>query len=162
MTAELKPYPTMKDSGVEWLGMVPEHWEMRRIKTLFREKDQRTDNGGGRLLSLTRNRGIVPHSEVSGRMASASDLSKYKICQPGDLVMNRMQAWSGMFAVSRLEGIISPDYSLFNPLDASEIEINYFQYLFKTPVMVAQFAQRSKGIGTGFNRFTHRTLVMCE
>ena len=75
MTAELKPYPTMKDSGVEWLGMVPEHWEVRRTKNLlFREKDQRTNNGGGRLLSLTRKRGIVPHSEVSGRMASASDL----------------------------------------------------------------------------------------
>ena len=152
VTHGLDPNVPLKDSGIEWLGMVPQHWEVRRVKTLFKEKDQRTDNGDGLLLSLTRSRGIMPHSEVSRRMASASDLSKYKICQPGDLVMNRMQAWSGMFAVSRLEGIISPDYSLFNPLDASEIEVDYFQYLFKTPVMVAQFAQRSKGIGMGFNR----------
>ena len=51
MTAELKPYPTMKDSGVEWLGMVPEHWEVRRLKYLLRERDRRSTDGSERLLS---------------------------------------------------------------------------------------------------------------
>jgi len=41
MIRDLKPYPAYKDSGVPWLGKVPEHWEVRRVKTLFREKDQR-------------------------------------------------------------------------------------------------------------------------
>ncbi len=36
MIAELKPYPAMKDSGVKWLGEVPEHWEMRRLKNLWK------------------------------------------------------------------------------------------------------------------------------
>jgi type I restriction enzyme S subunit len=146
----LKPYPTLKDSGVPWLDKVPEHWDVRRIKALFREKDQRNGNGDALLLSLTRARGIIPQTQASRRIASAEDLSKYKVCRAGDLVMNRMQAWSGMFAVSPQEGVISPDYSVFGPIDSSRVE--FFEHLFKTPLLVNQFAQRSKGIGSGFNR----------
>ncbi len=150
MIADLKPYPAMKDSGVPWLGEVPEHWEIRRIKMLFREQDERNGIGSGDLLSLTRAKGIVPQTEASNRIASAEDLSKYKICRPGDLVMNRMQAWSGMFALSTYEGVISPDYSIFCAIDRSDLK--FFEHLFKTPIVVDQFAQRSKGIGSGFNR----------
>jgi type I restriction enzyme S subunit len=146
----LKPYPAYKDSGVPWLGQVPEHWEVRRIKTLFRETDERNCNGGGRLLSLTRSRGIVPQAEASNRIASVEDLSNYKVCRAGDLIMNRMQAWSGMFAVSSIDGVISPDYSVFQPKAA--VDVHYFEALFKTPVLVGEFAKRSKGVGSGFNR----------
>ncbi|PSN15954.1 hypothetical protein C7293_04910 [filamentous cyanobacterium CCT1] len=150
MIGELKPYLTYKDSGVPWLGEVPKHWALVRIKNLFREVDRRNGNSGSTLLSLTRSRGILPQAEASKRIASVEDLSKYKLCKPGDLVMNRMQAWSGMFAVSTYEGCISPDYSLFLPV--KPVEVKYFEHLFKTPLLVEQFAQRSKGIGTGFNR----------
>ena len=142
----------MKDSGVTWLGAVPEHWEIRTIKTLFREKDGRNHDGKEMLLSLTRDRGIVPHSEVSTRPVTASDLSKYKLCTPGDLVMNRMQAWSGMFAVSPYCGLVSPDYSVFAPTTESATHVRFFELLFKAPMFVDQFAKRSKGIGSGFNR----------
>jgi type I restriction enzyme, S subunit len=64
--------------------------------------------------------------------------------------MNRMQAWSGMFAVSELEGLVSPDYSVF--ATTTSIEVKFFEHLFKTPFVVDQFAQASKGIGSGFNR----------
>ena len=150
MIVDLKPYPAMKDSGVPWLGEVPEHWEVRRIKTLFREKEERSGNASGVLLSLTRAKGIVPQAEASSRIASAEDLSKYKVCRPGDLVMNRMQAWSGMFALSTCAGVVSPDYSVFGAIEKSDVE--FFEHLFKTPSVVDQFAKRSKGIGSGFNR----------
>lgn len=150
MIANLKPYPAMKDSGVPWLGKVPEHWEVGRIKTLFREKDERGGTGSGALLSLTRTKGIIPQAEASKRIASAEDLSKYRVCRPGDLVMNRMQAWSGMFALSTYAGVISPDYSIFGTIDKSNVK--FFEHLFKTPIVVDQFAQSSKGIGSGFNR----------
>lgn len=150
MIAELRAYPAMKCSGLSWLGDVPEHWQVRRIKTLFHEKDERSGDGTGTLLSLTRLRGLIPHAEASNRVASAEDLSKYKVCRRGDLVMNRMQAWSGMFGVSRYDGLVSPDYSVFAPTDTPHVE--YFEHLFKTPLLVDQFARRSKGIGTGFNR----------
>ena len=152
MIADLKPYPAIKDSGLEWLGHVPEHWEVRTIKTLYREKDQRSGDGQGLLLSFTRTRGILPHSDVSSRMSSASDLSQYRVCMPGDLVMNRMQAWSGMLSVSSIGGLVSPDYSVFVPTNPSETCAAFFEYLFRTPRLIDQFARRSKGIGSGFNR----------
>lgn len=150
MIQSLRPYPAYKDSGVPWLGKVPEHWTVRRIKSVFREKDKRSGDGSGLLLSLTRARGLLPQSEASTRVASAADLSKYKICRLGDLVMNRMQAWSGMFAVSPCEGLVSPDYSVFTTL--GHYEVRFFEQLFKIPMLVEQFAQASKGIGSGFNR----------
>ena len=145
-----QPYPAYKPSGVEWLGDVPAHWEARRIKTLFRERDELSGDGQGELLSLTRSNGLVPHGQASNRIASVDDLSKYKVCYPGALVMNRMQAWSGMFAVASRDGLISPDYCVFEPLDSCEVR--YFEHLFKTPLVVGQFARKSKGIGSGFNR----------
>ena len=150
MIADLKPYPAYKDSGVRWLGSVPDRWSLKRTKFLFREKDHRAGDEGGTLLSLTRARGLLPQAEASKRIASVEDLSNYRVCRPGDLVMNRMQAWSGMFAVSSCDGVVSPDYSVFEATVASEVK--FFEHLFKTPLLVAQFALRSKGVGSGFNR----------
>ena len=67
----------------------------------------------GNYCRLTRSRGLVPHGEASNRIASVDDLSNYKTCYPGVLVMNRMQAWSGMFAVASRNGLISPDYCVW-------------------------------------------------
>ena len=150
MTPTSHPYPAYKPSGVPWLGDVPGHWEVRRIKTLFRELDERSSDGRGELLSLTRAKGLVPQSEASNRIASVADLSNYKTCYPGVLVMNRMQAWSGMFAVASMDGLVSPDYCVFGAIDPCHVK--YFEHLFKTPLLVAQFARKSKGIGSGFNR----------
>ena len=102
------------------------------------------------LLSLTRTRGLIPQSENSNPTLLAENLSRYKVCCPTDIVMNKMQAWSGMFAVPPREGIVSPDYSVFKPTATCEIRL--FEHLFKTPILVEQFAKESKGIGTGFNR----------
>ena len=141
--------PECEPSGIAWLGDVPKHWQARRIKTLFHEVDER--NGGiGELLSLTRAHGLIPQVEASNRIASVSDLSNYKVCRTGNLVMNRMQAWSGMFAVPSTTGLVSPDYCVFETIE--ECEVRYFEHLFKTRLLVGQFARMSKGIGSGFNR----------
>ena len=66
--------------------------------------------------------------------------------------MNRMQAWSGMFAISNECGLVSPDYTVFEPTRKQGLYIDYFGHLLKTPKLVEQFAKRSKGIGSGFNR----------
>ena len=143
-------YPAYKPSGVDWLVDVPEHWDARRIKTLFQESVERKGQSQIELLSLTRTRGLIPQSENAIQTLLAEDLSRYKVCRPTDIVMNRMQAWSGMFAVPKLEGLVSPDYCVFSPVISCEIR--YFEHLFKLPEMVGQFAQLSKGLGTGFNR----------
>ena len=150
MKTMLKSYTAYKTSDLDGLAVMPTHWDARRIKTLFREKDERSRNGCGELLSLTRSRGLIPQKDASNRIASTEDLSNYKVCRPGDLVMNRMQAWSGMFAVPSQDGLISPDYCVFELTCESEVE--YFKRLFKTSFLVGQFVRESRGISSGFNR----------
>ena len=146
----LKRYAAYKATSEPSLGQAPETWEVRRIKTIFRESQARRGQKPMELLSLTRAKGLIPQTQSDNATLLAEDLSNYKICRPSDIVMNRMQAWSGMFAVPEQEGVVSPDYSVFSPITSGEIK--FFEHLFKTPTLVEQFAKHSKGIGSGFNR----------
>ena len=150
----LKAFPTsplkLRPSNVEWLGDIPKHWEVRRIKFLFAEREERKGDMEFELLSFSRSKGLVPFFEISSKPPSAEDLSKYKVCRPGHLLMNRMQAWSGMFTDVVIEGIVSPDYSVFEPI--RPMSVAYFSYLFKTKHHINEFTMASKGIGDGFNR----------
>ncbi len=148
--ADLKPYPEYRESGLPWLGQVPRHWDVRRIKTALRETDRRSTDGSGTLLSLTRVRGLIPHSDMTDKMHSAKTLVGYKRYSAGQLVMNRMQAWSGMFGAGEIDGLVSPDYAVFDVVGGHAIKL-VLQRL-KTPDLVGQFALESKGIGSGFNR----------
>ena len=150
MIADLGPYAEYKDSGVPWLGDVPAHWDIRRIKTVLREATSRTPDGQGTLLALTRSRGLIPRSDSTARVASASTLVGYKHYKPTQIVMNRMQAWSGMFGLAAISGLVSPDYAVF---DVVQPQSPSFMLLrIKTPDLVGQFAIASRGIGSGFNR----------
>lgn len=144
------PYTKYKDSGVEWLGSVPVDWKIVKIKHLFIESDSRRDKEDIPLLSFSRSKGLVPYDEVYNRPPSASDFSKYKVCTDGQLLMNRMQAWSGMFTAVHIEGIVSPDYSVFNT--KVNLEVDYYGFLFRTNSYIQQFAIASQGVGDGFNR----------
>ncbi|MGB7510941.1 MAG: NADAR domain-containing protein [Pelodictyon phaeoclathratiforme] len=148
--ADLKPYPAYRDSGLSWFGKVPEHWDLVRIKTVLRESDSRSTDGTGLLLSLTRNRGLIPHREMTDKQHSAKTLIGYKCYKSGQIVMNRMQAWSGMFGSGAVCGLVSPDYAVFDIL-GGHIEKFILERL-KTQDLVGQFALESKGIGSGFNR----------
>lgn len=150
VTRGIAPNVRLKPSGVDWLGDIPKHWEVRRIKYLFRELDLRKGNHDYVLLSFSRKRGLIPYKELSDRPSSAEDLSKYKVCKKGDLLMNRMQAWSGMFIGVEIEGVVSPDYSVFKPM--LDWGVKFYEYLFRTKSYVQRFAMESKGIGSGFNR----------
>jgi type I restriction enzyme S subunit len=144
------PYPKYKDSGTDWLGRIPAEWDIVKIKHLFIESDLRKGNKDFPLLSFSRAKGLVHYNEVYNRPPSASDFTKYRVCLKGQLLMNRMQAWSGMFTSVNIDGIVSPDYSIFNP--KIDLEVEYYGLLFKTKLYVQQFANASQGVGDGFNR----------
>jgi type I restriction enzyme, S subunit len=150
MIADLKPYPEYKESGLPWLGQVPGHWSVRRIKTVLHEIDCRSTDGVGTLLSLTRVRGLIPRNDMTEKVHSAKTLVGYKCYKPGQIVMNRMQAWSGMFGAGAIDGLVSPDYAVFDVLGGHAVKLVLERL--KTPDLVAQFALESKGIGSGFNR----------
>lgn len=77
MIEDLKPYAETRDSGLAWLGEIPAHWTVSRIKTVLRQKDGRSQNGEGTLLSLTRVRGLIPHKDMTSKMHSAKTLDGY-------------------------------------------------------------------------------------
>lgn len=141
----------LKPSGVEWLGDVPAHWEMRRLKDLFTEVDDRSATGSEELLSLRMYEGLVPHQLVSSKPISSNALIGYKKVQPRNVVMNRMRAATGLFAVASSNGLVSPDYAIFERKTVLSEE--YFVYLFKTQMMRDIFKIESKGLGTGSSGF---------
>ncbi len=150
MIEGLKPYAEYKESGQKWLGKVPAHWTTPRLKTVLRERDARSVDGKGLLLSLTRNRGLIARSDMTDKIHSARTLAGYKLYEPGEIVMNRMQAWSGMFGAGNKSGLVSPDYAVFKLLGGDLV--THLLARIKAPDLVSQFALESKGIGSGFNR----------
>ena len=99
-TRALKPYPVYKHSGIEWLGEVPEHWEVKRGKALFRCVNVRSSIGEEALLTVSSERGVVPRSSAAVTMFKAESYAGYKLCWPGDLVINSLWAWGRGLGVS--------------------------------------------------------------
>jgi type I restriction enzyme S subunit len=147
MTYELKPYPAMKDSGEAWLDKVPESWDCLRSKYLLREIDRRTQSGEEPLLSMRRDHGLVPLSRFSKKVTEPNALLGYKLVRPGELVVNRMQAGNGLVFVSRIPGLISPDYAIFNVI--RPVNVDFLELLFRSYPMRAKFRRESTGLGTG-------------
>ncbi|WP_138677815.1 restriction endonuclease subunit S [Candidatus Accumulibacter phosphatis] len=154
VTRGLDPNAPLKPSGQEWLGEIPAHWEEPRAKGLFREVDRRTETGEETLLSLRMGKGLVPHNEVSEKLLEASDVTGFKKIEPGQMVINRMRAASGLIAVATEPGLVSPDYAVFDVAD-HKLSIEYFLELFKTSLLQAVFRSSSKGLGTGEQGFLH-------
>jgi type I restriction enzyme S subunit len=105
----LKPYPAYKDFGVPWLGEVPEHWGVCRLKYILRERDARSETGNEQLLSVSQYLGVTERKlsdSPEGPATRAESLIGYKRVDPGDLVVNIMLAWNGSMGVSRYGGIV--------------------------------------------------------
>ena len=114
--AGLDPSPGLKPSGVEWLGEVPEHWEIIENRRLFKERDERSDDGEGELLTVSHITGVTRRSDKPGvGMFMAETLEGYKVCQDGDLVINTMWAWMGATGVAGEMGLVSPSYNVYTP-----------------------------------------------
>ena len=142
-----RPYPAYKDSTVEWLGEVPEHWARRRLKTLLRAVDRRSSSGEETLLSLRRDHGVVVYSEHFARPPQGRTLVGYKQLAVGQLVVNRMQANNGLVFCSGLDGLVSPDYSVFDK--TVPLQMKYLSDLLRTSVYRSHFRRVSTGLGTG-------------
>jgi type I restriction enzyme, S subunit len=141
----------LRPSGIDWLGDIPTHWEVRRSKWLFDERDVRSTTGEEALFSLRMERGLVPHNDVSEKKTLPEELVGYKIARQGELVVNRMRAATGLIAIAPEYGLVSPDYAVFVP--SVEIECEYYVELFKTTLLQAVFRSESTGLGTGSQGF---------
>ena len=141
----------LKPSGIPWLGDIPHHWEVRRIKYLLREVDERSTTGSEPLLSMRMHHGLVLFAEHFSRPPQAATLVGFKIVRPGQFVVNRMQAGNGVIFASTLTGLVSPDYAVFDPIGDADVE--FLGELFRSRTVRAKFRAESKGLGTGTSGF---------
>ena len=94
----LKPYPEYGESGVSWLGRIPAHWTVRRMKYVLRERDARSIDGKEQLLRVSQYTGVTQRLSADGSDipdTRAESLFGYKKVQPDELVINIMLAWNG-------------------------------------------------------------------
>ena len=151
VTRGLDPSVPVKPSGIPWLGDIPQHWEVRRIKHLLREVDARSSTGSEPLLSMRMHHGLVLFSEHFTRPPQATTLVGFKIVRPGQFVVNRMQAGNGVIFASALTGLVSPDYAVFDPI--GDANVDFLGDLFRSRKVRAKFRAESKGLGTGTSGF---------
>ena len=148
--SNLASYPAMKESGIEWLGEVPEHWEVVPNRTLFDEIKDR-DCSDEQMLSVTIKRGVILQSTLlegtSKKDNSNLDKSNYKLVQPGDIAYNKMRAWQGAIGASPYRGIISPAYVVQRPRRQSSHPA-YFHNLFRIPSFQKEAERWSYGIAS--------------
>ncbi len=145
VTKGLDPTVPMKDSGFEWIGEIPAHWEVKRGKVLFEESDARSADGSEELLTVSQYTGITPRSQKNVNMFEALTLEGYKICDVGDIAANTMWLWAGAIGVSAYSGVISPSYNVYRQ-KAENFVPGYLDCLLRAPMLVQEYASRSTGI----------------
>ncbi|WP_226100510.1 restriction endonuclease subunit S [Dickeya oryzae] len=153
VTQGLDPTVPMKDSGIEWIGEIPEHWIVKRAKYLFNEIDERSVNGDEELLSVSHITGVTPRSEKNVNMFMAEDYSGSKTCEKNDLVFNIMWAWMGALGVSDRRGIVSPSYGVFRAKAENTFNPIFLEYLLKSISYVEHYNKVSTGLHSSRLRF---------
>lgn len=144
VTQGLDSSVSMKDSGIEWLGEIPAHWMLRKIKRNFRMV-KRQENADLEVLSVYRDYGVIMKSARDDNInKTPEDLSLYQTVRVGDLVINKMKAWQGSLGVSIHEGITSPDYVVFEPTHDEFGE--FFHFLLRSSRMPGVYKSISNGI----------------
>lgn len=160
---EFKQYSSYKNSGVEWLGEVPEHWQQKPIWSLFK-RIKRTNFPTERLLSVYRDYGVIPKdSRDDNHNRASEDLTPYQLVCANDLVINKMKAWQGSIAISELRGIVSPAYYIYQP--KAEYHSKYIHFLIRSAYYIQSYKNYSKGIRVNqwdleSEAFTHIDLLL--
>lgn len=140
----------MKDSGVEWIGKIPSTWQVIRIKYLLAERNSRSVYGEEEPLSMSQKYGLIPTKEMDNVPHMAATNVGAKLAYIDDLVFNKLKAHLGVFSVSRYEGLVSPDYSVY--FSKGNCNIKYLEYLFKTDLYINEFRKKVTGVGAGLSR----------
>lgn len=148
MIGELKPHAAYKDSGHDWLGAMPAHWQLLRAKCLFREVDERSKTGQEEMLSVSHLTGVTPRRLKNVTMFMAASNVGHKLCRPDDLVINTLWAWMAALGVTRHTGLVSPAYGVYRPIDGGGILPAYADHLLRTPLYAAEYQRRSTGVNS--------------
>jgi type I restriction enzyme S subunit len=138
----MRQHSRYRDSGIDWIGDIPEHWEVQKTKVIWDEIDERSDDGSEKQLSVSKYTGVTPYGEDQD--SRAESLEGYLRCEPGDLVINIMLAWQGCLGVAEDRGVVSPAYCVYRTSD--RYNPRFFHYLYRSDKYLAEFARCSSGI----------------
>lgn len=148
-----KTYGKYKDSGIPWLGEVPEHWEVKRAKRIFQELSVKGFPNEP-LLAATQTKGVVLKSKYENRTVVAqNNLETLKLVEPGDFVIS-LRSFQGGIELAHDRGIISPAYTVLRLRD--ENQTGYFKYLLKSREYIKSLTLLVTGIREGQNIDTNK------
>ncbi|EAI4316591.1 restriction endonuclease subunit S [Campylobacter coli] len=144
-----------KDSGIEWLGEIPQDWQIVPIRCCFGEFNARCNNNDYPLLSVTIANGVVYQNDITNKKdISNDDKSNYKIVPLGAIAYNKMRMWQGAIGINMLEkGIVSPAYVVAIP--NKKININFSYYLLKSKNMICEYEKYSYGLCSDMNNLRY-------
>lgn len=145
----MRRYESYKDSGVEWLGEVPSHWEISSLGKILLSVSEK-NRPDLPLLSITRELGVIERdteNQDSNHNFIPDDLSNYKILKKGQFGMNKMKAWQGSYGVSDFTGIVSPAYYIFDFIKS--INPQFFHWAIRSKIYVSFFGSASDGVRIG-------------
>lgn len=133
-------YTNYKNSSISWVGEIPEHWQVKRLKHIFKIQKRIAGELGHNVLSITQN-GIKVKDINSGKGQLAMDYSKYQRIYTGEFGMNHMDLLTGYVDISKYDGVISPDYRVFSQID-NQSDKNYMlrllQMCYKQKIFFAE------------------------
>ena len=145
----------MKDSGIEWVGQIPEDWNVKKGKYCFAQTNDRGNNKSLVLLSPTQNYGVIPqelYEQLSGfnavKLNEKTDLNLLKTVHKGAYVIS-LRSFQGGFEYSEYEGVVSPAYQVFYP--TIKIDDRFYKYLFKTQVFIDKMNSYTMSLRDGKN-----------
>ena len=138
-----------KETGEVWLANIPEEWNFTQIRYLFALRDERNDKPlkDVNLISLYTDKGVVQHSDLektTGNKASTAD--GYKLVCENDIVVNIILCWMGAVGRSAYNGVTSPAYDVYRPIDPTKVLSRYYHYLFRTPRFNGKCYEEGRGI----------------
>ena len=144
----MKRYPKYKDSGISWLGQIPEHWEVKRIKYCFAERSDK-NHPNEPILCATQSRGVIPQSMYENRVVVVNKgFEGLKLVELGDFVIS-LRSFEGGIEYAYYRGIISAAYTILQILNTENT--NYVKYLFKSNPFVKLLQTCVTGIREGQN-----------
>ncbi len=133
VTKGLNTDAEMKDSGIEWIGEIPKHWKIRKIKSLFKLRNEKNylPIDEVNLISLYTDKGIVQHKDLDKTTGNrAVKTEGYKLVYKGDIVVNIILCWMGAIGRSKYDGVTSPAYDVYIP--NSDADSRFYHYYFRT------------------------------
>lgn len=145
----------MKDSGIDWIGKIPDEWKIEKGKRIFAQRNERGNKINLELLSPTQKYGVIPqtlYEELTTysavKLKEGTDLSQLKTVHKGDYCIS-LRSFQGGFEYSKYEGVVSPAYQIFYAI--KNIDECYYKYLFKDQTFIAKMNSFTMSLRDGKN-----------